>query len=159
TYGRAHRLLADARAVVAHVALHHDLAILVQLGHAERARGDAVAAGNAARLPRRLNDAVAGPLDRVGGTGFRAGRLLAVHAHHRHRLHAVGAIDVLEMDHRIAAVRVALGARLHTRLAPDAAAGINEEVKIVGLGHEVTAAARAPPRTAARRLLSAPGSR
>src|SRR5262245_29556038 len=78
--GRAHRLLADARAVVAHVALHHDLPVFVHLGHAERTGDHAVAAGDAAGFARRLHDAVAGSLDRVGRTHFRARRLLAVHA-------------------------------------------------------------------------------
>ena len=49
---RAHRFLADAGAVVAHVALHHDLPVLEDLRHAERAGHDAVAAGDAPRLPR-----------------------------------------------------------------------------------------------------------
>ena len=63
-------------------------AIDVELGHAERAGHDAVAAGDAARLARALDDAVAGALDRVGGADLGARRLLAVHAHHRHGLHA-----------------------------------------------------------------------
>src|SRR6185437_5556 len=100
--GRAHRLLADAGAVVAHVALHHDLAIFVDLRHAERTGDHAVAARDAARLARRLNDAVAGPLDRIGGADFGTRRLLAVHADDRNRLHALGAIDELEMNHRVA---------------------------------------------------------
>ena len=46
-----------------------------------------------------------------------------------------GAVDVLEVDHRVAAVRVALGAGLHARLAADAAVRIDEEVQVVRLGH------------------------
>ena len=45
------------------------------------------------------------------------------------------AIDVLQVDHRLAAMRVALGARLHAGLAADAAARIDEEVQVVRFGH------------------------
>src|SRR5262245_16605081 len=45
---RAQRPQADTRAIVAHVALHHDLAVVVQLRDAEGARHDAVAARDAA---------------------------------------------------------------------------------------------------------------
>jgi hypothetical protein len=79
-YGRAHRLLANARSVVAHVALHHDLPVFIQFRHAERTCDDAVAAGDAPRLARRLYDAVRCPLDRIGRTHLGACRLLAVHA-------------------------------------------------------------------------------
>ena len=68
-----------------------------------------------------LHDAVAGALDRVGRADLGAGRLLAVHADDRHGLHALRAVDVFEVNHRLAAMRVALGARLHARLAADAA--------------------------------------
>src|SRR6185369_2984812 len=131
----AHRLLADRRAVVAHVALHHDRAIDVELGDAERAGDDAVAARDAARLASALHDAIAGALDRIGRADLRAGRLLAVHAHHRHGLDRRGAIDVLEVDHRVTAVGVALGAGLDARLAADATAGIDEELEVLGDRH------------------------
>src|SRR5678816_2544280 len=119
-HGGAHRLLADARPVVTHVALHHDLAVFVHLGHAERARHDAVAARDAARLACRLHHAVGGALDGVRRTDLGARRLLAVHADDGDRLHAFRAVDVFEVDHRLAAMRVALRARLHAGLAPDA---------------------------------------
>ena len=38
------------------------------------------------------------------------------------------AIDVLQVNHRVPLMRVALGARLHARLAADAAARIDEEL-------------------------------
>src|SRR5690606_14090337 len=104
-----------------------DRAIDVELGHAERAGDDAVAARDAARLARALHDAVAGALDRIRRADLGARRLLAVHAHDGHGLHRVRAIDVLEVDHRFAAVRVAFGARLHARLAADAAARSDDE--------------------------------
>src|SRR5262249_23428440 len=128
-------LFADARPVVAHVALHHDFPVFVQLGHAEGTGDDAVAAGDAAWLARRLHDAVAGALDRVGRTDLRAGRLFAVHAYDRNGLNAFPAVDVLQVDHRIAAMRVALRAGLHTCLTADAAARVDEEVQVVRLGH------------------------
>src|SRR5581483_2855953 len=64
-----------------------------------------------------------------------ARRLLAVHADDGHRLDAVAPADELKMDHRLAAVRVAFGARLHARLAPDAAVRIDEEMQVVGFRH------------------------
>src|SRR5262245_32059289 len=76
---RAHRLLADARPVVAHVALHHDLAIFVELRHPERTRHHAITARDAARLARRLHDPIGRALDRVGRAHFRARGLLAMH--------------------------------------------------------------------------------
>src|SRR5262249_48030880 len=91
----AHRLPAHTRPVVAHVALHHDLAIFVDLRNAERAGQDAIPAGDAARLARRLDDTVTGPLDRVGRTHFRTGRLFTMHADDGHGLRAAGAVDEL----------------------------------------------------------------
>jgi hypothetical protein len=130
---RAHRPLADARPVVAHVALHHDFPVLVELGDAERTGDDAVAAGDAPRPARRLDDAVAGALDGVGRADLGAGRLLAVHADDRDGLDALGAADELEVDHRLAAMRVALRAGVEAGLAADAAAGIDEEMERVRL--------------------------
>src|SRR4029078_11006235 len=94
THRGAHRLLADARAVVTHIALHHDLAVLVDLRHTERTGPDAVSAGDASWLARRLHDAVTGALDGVGRTDFGARRLVAVHADHGYGLHALRAVAV-----------------------------------------------------------------
>src|SRR4029078_6221306 len=134
THGRAHRFLADARPVVAHVALHHDLAVLVELGHAEGTRHDAIPARDTARLARGLHHTIRRPLDRVCRTDLRAPPLLAVHspdgtvllavnAHDGNGLHALGPIDVLEMNHRFTSVRVALRARLQACLTADASVG------------------------------------
>src|SRR6185436_56605 len=82
-----------------------------------------------------LHDAVAGSLDGVGRAHLSARRLLAVHTYDGHRLHALRPIDVLEVNHRLAPVRVALGARLHARLTADAAIRVDEEVEGVRLGH------------------------
>ena len=60
------------------------------LRHAERAGEHAVRAADAARLECRLHDAVLGLLDRVGRAHLRAGRVLAVHAHHRRGLRGGG---------------------------------------------------------------------
>ena len=46
-----------------------------------------------------------------------------------------GAVDVLEVDHRLPRVRVALGAGLHARLAADAAVRVDEELQVVRVGH------------------------
>ena len=83
----------------------------------------------------RLHHAVTGALDGVGRTHLRAGRLLAVHADDGHGLDASRALHVLEMNHRLASMRVAFGARLHARLTADAAVGIDEEVEVVRFGH------------------------
>ena len=50
-----------------------------------------------------------------------------MHAHDRGGLHAGWTVDVLEVDHGVAAVGVALGASLHAGLAADAARLIQEE--------------------------------
>src|SRR5262249_42483156 len=133
TNRRAHRLLAGGRAVIAHVALHHQLLVFVNFRHAEWAGQHAVAARDAPRLARALNNAVAGPLDRIRRTDFRARRLLAMHANDRDGLHALRSFDIFEMNHRHTAMRVALRACLHARLATDAAVGIDEKLEMTRL--------------------------
>jgi hypothetical protein len=59
-----------------------------------------------------------------------------VHADDGDGLHALRSADVFEVNHRLAAVRVALRARLNTGLTTDAAVRIDEKVQVVGLGHE-----------------------
>ena len=54
-----------------------------------------------------------------------------MHAHYRGRLHRVSAIDKVEMDHRVALMCLAFAARLNTRLATDAAVGIDEELVLL----------------------------
>src|SRR6185369_12960240 len=127
--------LADARTVVTHVALHHDLAIFVELGDTKRTRDHAVAACDASRLARRLHDAVAGPFNRVRRAHLGTRRLFTVHADDRDSLHALSPADILEMNHRLAAMGVAFRARLHTGLAADAAIRVDEEVQIVRFRH------------------------
>jgi hypothetical protein len=58
-----------------------------------------------------------------------------MHAHDRHRLNALPAIDKFEVNHRLAAMRVAFRARVYAGLAPDAAVWIDEEVEMIGLRH------------------------
>src|SRR5689334_18353629 len=132
---RAHGFLSHARAVVTHVAFHHDLPIEIDLRHAEWAGHHAVSAGDTARLARTLHDAVAGALDGVGRTHLGAGRLFAVHATDGYRLHRPRAIDELEVDHRLALVGVAFGASLHARLATDASTRIDEELEVARNTH------------------------
>ena len=72
-----------------------------------------------------------GLLDRVGRAHLGAGRVLAVHAHHRRGLRRRGPVDALEVDQRLPAVRAALLARLHARLAADAAALVDHEDRCV----------------------------
>src|SRR5690606_12552283 len=55
----------------------------------------------------------------------------AVHAHHRRRLRGGGPVHPLEVDERPAPVGPALGARRHARLAADAAAGVDDEDRVV----------------------------
>src|SRR5262249_59420540 len=65
--GGAHRHQAHRGAIVAQVALHHQVHRRLHLGHAEGAGEDAVVARDAARLAGRLHDAVLGALDGVRG--------------------------------------------------------------------------------------------
>src|SRR5690606_12023342 len=84
---------------------------------------------------RGLHDAVLGAFDRVGRTHLGARRRVAVHTHDGHGLRAAFAVDEVELDHRLALVRVALGAGLDARLAADAPGGIDEEFEIGGYRH------------------------
>jgi hypothetical protein len=149
THGRAHRTPTCARAVVAHVALHHLIGVAVVFRHAERTRKHAVRAADAALLERALDDAVGRLLDGVGGTHLRADRILAVHAHLRRRLHAVAPLDRFEVDERSPAVRVAFLARLDARLASDAAGVIDEEGELTH---------RTPPAAGSSLAISPVGS-
>src|SRR5262249_18409494 len=110
----------------------------------EGAGEDTVVARDAARLAGRLHDAVLGALDGVGGADLGAGRDVAVHTDDRHRLRRQGAGDVVELDHRLPLVRVALATGLHARLAADAPARVDEELEMLGDGHRL----RSPPRGA-----------
>ena len=65
---------------------------------------------------------------------------------------AVRAVDVLQVDHRVPLVRVALGAGVDARLAADAAARVDEELQVVRLGHRAGASyccGSSSPRTRA----------
>src|SRR5690606_27229198 len=98
-------------------ALHHQVHAAVHLRDSERAGEHAVVACDAARLARALDYSILRALARVSGTDLRARRLIAVHADDGHRLCRLRPIDVVELDHRLAAVRVTLRTRLHTRVA------------------------------------------
>src|SRR5947209_4070846 len=58
-----------------------------------------------------------------------------MHADHRHCLDGLGPIDELQVDHRVALVGITLTTRLHTRLAADAAALVEEEFHGFGNRH------------------------
>src|SRR5262249_38074435 len=131
TNRRAHRLLSNAGAVEAHVALHHLVDLSDVVRHAKRARQNAVRAPEASGFERAVNDAVFRLLDRIGRAYARARRIFAMHADDRRRLRAERAVHELEVDHRAAAMRVALHARLHAGFAADASRGIDEEFEAV----------------------------
>ena len=77
--------LPDRRAVVAHVALHHLLELDVHLRDRRTGRPARSWSRRCSAASARLHDAVLALLDRVGRADQRAGRLVAVHADHRHR--------------------------------------------------------------------------
>src|SRR5262249_45621228 len=81
-------------------------------------------------------------LDGVGRTDLGTGGDVAVHAHHGHRLRRQAAVDVVELDHGLALVRIALAAGLHARLAADAPARVDVELEGCGGRHRL----RPPPR-------------
>src|SRR5262249_19733527 len=116
-----HGSAARTRPVVAHVAFHHLIDIAVVFRHTKGTREHAIGASDAARLQGALDNAVMGLLDRIGWADSRADRILTVHAHLRRSLHAVAALDCFEVDQRSPAVCIALSARVHAGLAPDAA--------------------------------------
>jgi hypothetical protein len=51
----------------------------------------------------------------------------------RDRTRAARPLHVLQMDHRLTTMRVALSAGLHARLTPDAAVGVDEEMQVIRL--------------------------
>src|SRR5262249_17735765 len=98
----AHRHQTYRGTVVAEVALHHQIHRRLHLGNAEGAGEHTVVARDAARLARRLDDTVLGALDGVRGTDFGTGGNVAMHADDRHGLRRQAAVDVVELDHRLA---------------------------------------------------------
>ena len=82
---RAHRPLANRRAVVAHVAFHHLLEFRKDLRNAEGAREHTVGAADAARLQGRLHNAVVAFLDRIRRADHRTSGLFTMPADVRGR--------------------------------------------------------------------------
>src|SRR5690606_12934061 len=127
-HSSAHGPQTDRSAVVAHVALHHQLRLDVDLGHPKGTRQHAVRTCNAPRIESAADYAVFAFLDCVGRTHHRAGRLGAMHANHRHCRDGVGAIDVVHVDHGNSTVTVAFGAGGYAAPAADAAGRIDVEL-------------------------------
>src|SRR5262249_11754249 len=125
--GGAHRALPGRRPVVAEVALRHELAVRVDLRHAERAREGAVPAADAALRHRGEDDPLRVDLDRVRRADARARRVGAVHADGRRGLDGLGAGQEVQVDHRVAAVPGTLAARLLAGAAADAAIRVDVE--------------------------------
>ena len=124
----AHGPLADRGAVVAHVALHHLLVVPAPAsgmpnGQASTQFEQAMQRG----FERRLHDAVLALLDGVGGADLRAGGVVAVHADVGRGGDGLRAVDEVEVDHRDAAMGVALLAGLEAGLAADAARRVDVE--------------------------------
>src|SRR5262249_9792780 len=71
-YGCAHGTLADAGAVVTHVALHHLVDFGLIFGNAERAGEDAIHAADTPGLERALHHSVRSFLDGIRGTNLGA---------------------------------------------------------------------------------------
>src|SRR5205823_4331960 len=126
--GGAHGLQVHGGPVVAEVALHHEVVLGVELGHAEGAGEHAVAAPDATLRHRREDDAVGVDLDGVGRADASARRVLAVHAHGGRGLYRGRALEEVEVDHGVAAVAGALAARLLAGPAADAAVRVDEEL-------------------------------
>src|SRR5262249_51165376 len=95
----AHGFLADARAIEAHIALHHLINRSYVMRDAEGTSQDAIRTTDASRLDRAVHNAVFGLLDRICRTDLRAGGIFAVHAHDGTGLRRYRAIHELEMNH------------------------------------------------------------
>ena len=108
--------------------------LCVVLRHSKGTRVDAVSAIETAWLQRRHHHSVIGNFDRIRRTDQCAGRFFAVHAQRRHRGRCLGAIDVIDEDHRIAFVRGTFAARRYTGAAADAALRIDKH----GLFHPLS---------------------
>src|SRR3954471_1106004 len=104
--GRAHWFLAGRSAVVAHVALHHELKLGLHFRHTEGTGEHAVVAGNTARFTSRLHDAIGRTLDGISRADFGACGTVTMHANDWHSLRCQSAIDVLQVNHRVTAMRI-----------------------------------------------------
>jgi hypothetical protein len=127
TNGRAHWLLANAGAVVTHVALHHQIILRLHFWNTKRASQNTVRAGDASGFCGAVDHASIILLDRVSWTNFCASGILAVHANDGCRLYSAATMHVVQVNHRLSAMGVAFATRLHTGLAANAARLVDEK--------------------------------
>ena len=117
------------RAVVAHVALHHEFdAALFILGTPNGQASTQLLQA----MQRGLRAVCTTPsavrlMASAGQTSAQVGESQCMQTTGTVCVRHV-AVDIVELDHRLSLVRVALAARLHARLAADAAAGVDEEL-------------------------------
>src|SRR5579872_798381 len=97
--GRAHWPFAYRCPVVTHIALHHLLLGFHHLRDSEGAGENAVAAGDAARLQGRMDDAVFILFDRIGGTDLGTGWLVTVPTDISGGCDALASFDEIEVNH------------------------------------------------------------
>ena len=124
----AHRLAAGGGAVVAHVALHHQVEIGLILGTPNGQASTQLLQA----MQRGLRAVCTTPssvflMASAGQTSAQVGESQCMHTTGTVCVEC-GAIDVFQVDHRVPLVRVALAAGLDARLAADAAAGVDEEL-------------------------------
>src|SRR5690606_40726368 len=100
------------------------------LRHAERTGQHAVRASNAARFARGHYSSIRRALDRIGWADFGASRRFAMHADNRSRLRRMTAINVVEMDHRVPLMRLALRTGVTARFAANASTGVDEKLHL-----------------------------
>src|SRR5262249_43818880 len=129
--GRTHGTLAVRGPVVAHVAFHHLLVFRKNLGNSEGTSEDAVRTADAARLQGRLHNAVLALFDGLGRTNHPDGGLVTMPADVSGGGGGSAAIEEVEIDHRIAAVRFTLFASFDARLAANTPRWIHVELVTV----------------------------
>src|SRR5205807_4124694 len=99
--------LADGRAVITHVALHHLLLRNHHLRDTEGASQHAVVTGDTARFERGVDDSIPTLLDSIGRADLSTGRLVTMPADVCGRAHAFLPLDKVEVDHRLSPVGIA----------------------------------------------------
>src|SRR5215204_931708 len=98
----------------------------VVLWHSKGTRVDAVTAIETAWLERRHHYAVIRNLDRIRRANEGTRGLVAMHADGRHRCSCLGAINVIDKDHRVTLVCGAFAASGYTGTAANATLRIDE---------------------------------
>src|SRR5262249_5725268 len=130
TDGGTQGFFARAGAVVAQIALHHQVERFDLFGHAKRTGQNAVGAGDATRRVGAVHDTKLVFRDGVGGTDLRADGVFAVHADLERGLRRQKTIHIVHMNHGGLTVGFAFRASHFACVAADAPLRVKEELLV-----------------------------